>query len=457
MIAPGLVIAAPRSSSGKTTITLGLLRAFHRRGVAVRGLKCGPDYIDPAFHAAACGKPSLNLDAWAMSPDLMASLASDAAQEAELTLCEGLMGLFDGVPAEEGRSGSSADVAAATGWPVVLVIDVSGQSQSAGAVALGCTRFDPRITIAGVILNKVGSERHRYLISLAMEKAGLKILGSVPRDASAMIPERHLGLVQAEETKELDRILDHMADLVEAHIDLEAVRAAARIPTLQNPAHLHAIKPPGQRIALARALAVEPKVLLLDEPFGALDAKVRKELRRWLRRLHDELHITSIFVTHDQEEALEVADRVVLMNGGRIEQVGSPEEVWAHPASAFVYGFLGNVNRFEGRVDRGLVRIGDYTWSSPAHQGVNDRKAVAFVRPHEFEIERYSPGAEGIAVQLGRALPFGGSVRLELQRTHRDDEEFVEAELPVERFAQLALRTGETLVVRPRVAQVFVE
>ena len=212
-----------------------------------------------------------------------------------------------------------------------------------------------------------------------------------------------------------------------------------------------------QRIALARALAVEPKVLLLDEPFGALDAKVRKELRRWLRRLHDELHVTSIFVTHDQEEALEVADRVVLMNGGRIEQVGSPEEVWAHPASAFVYGFLGNVNRFEGRVDRGLVRIGDYTWSSPAHQGVNDRKAVAFVRPHEFEIERYSPGAEGIAVQLGRALPFGGSVRLELQRTHRDDEEFVEAELPVERFAQLALRTGETLVVRPRVAQVFVE
>ena len=152
-----------------------------------------------------------------------------------------------------------------------------------------------------------------------------------------------------------------------------------------------------------------------------------------------------------------MADRVVLMNGGRIEQVGSPEEVWAHPASAFVYGFLGNVNRFEGRVDRGLVRIGDYTWSSPAHQGVNDRKAVAFVRPHEFEIERYSPGAEGIAVQLGRALPFGGSVRLELQRTHRDDEEFVEAELPVERFAQLALRTGETLVVRPRVAQVFVE
>lgn len=255
MSAPGLVIAAPRSSSGKTTITLGLLRAFKRKGLAVRGLKCGPDYIDPAFHAAACGKPSLNLDAWAMSPELMASLAMDASQEAELTLCEGLMGLFDGVPAESGRSGSSADVAAATGWPVLLVIDVSGQSQSAGAVALGCATFDPRIKIAGVILNKVGSDRHHHLVGLAMEKAGLNVFGSVPRDASAIIPERHLGLVQAEETQELDRILDHMADLVEAHIDLDAVRAAALAPKFQTHASLQAIKPPGQRIALARDAA----------------------------------------------------------------------------------------------------------------------------------------------------------------------------------------------------------
>ena len=255
MMAPGLVIAAPRSSSGKTTITLGLLRAFKRKGLAVRGLKCGPDYIDPAFHAAACGQPSLNLDAWAMSPSLMASLATDTAQNAELTLCEGLMGLFDGVPAESGRSGSSADVAAATGWPVLLVIDVSGQSQSAGAVALGCATFDPRIKIAGVILNKIGSDRHRHLVGLAMEKAGLKILGSVPRDAHATIPERHLGLVQAEETAELDRILDHMADLVEAHIDLDAVRAAAKTPSMISHTSLQALKPPGQRIALARDAA----------------------------------------------------------------------------------------------------------------------------------------------------------------------------------------------------------
>ena len=158
---PGLVIAAPRSSSGKTTLTLGLLRAFARRGVRVRGLKCGPDYIDPAFHGVAACRSSLNLDAWAMEPALLGALAMEAGRGADLTLCEGLMGLFDGVPAPEGRSGSSVDIAAATGWPVLLVLDVSGQSQSAGAIVQGCASYDPRITIAGVILNKVGSERHR--------------------------------------------------------------------------------------------------------------------------------------------------------------------------------------------------------------------------------------------------------------------------------------------------------
>ena len=210
-----------------------------------------------------------------------------------------------------------------------------------------------------------------------------------------------------------------------------------------------------QRIALARALAVEPKVLLLDEPFGALDAKVRKELRRWLRRLHDELHVTSLFVTHDQEEALEVADRVVLMNTGRIEQIGTPEEVWRQPANAFVVGFLGNVNRFDGVIDAGFVHVGGYAWRTHEHAQVRDRKAVAFVRPHEFEIERYSPGAQGIVVQLSRALPFGASVRLELYGTGPEAE--IEAELPVTAYDALALRIGETLVVRPRNAQVFVQ
>jgi sulfate transport system ATP-binding protein len=162
-----------------------------------------------------------------------------------------------------------------------------------------------------------------------------------------------------------------------------------------------------QRIALARALAVEPKVLLLDEPFGALDAKVRKELRAWLRRLHDEVHVTSVFVTHDQEEAMEVSDRVVVMNEGRIEQIGSPAEVYDHPATPFVFGFLGNVNLFHGRAHDGWLHVGDTAFEVPEHRGKDSVPAVAYVRPHEVEIDRYAAGGTGIPVQLARALVVG--------------------------------------------------
>jgi len=254
-LTPGLVIAAPRSSSGKTTLTLGLLRAFARRGVRVRGLKCGPDYIDPAFHGVAAGRSSLNLDAWAMEPALLGALAVEAGREADLTLCEGLMGLFDGVPAPEGRSGSSVDVAAATGWPVLLVLDVSGQSQSAGAIVQGCVSYDPRIAIAGVILNKVGSERHRRLVADAIARTGVRVLGAIPRDGQVSLPERHLGLVQASETEGLAAILDRMADLVERHVDLDAIRAVAAPPRAIAPHGGLALPPPGQRIALARDVA----------------------------------------------------------------------------------------------------------------------------------------------------------------------------------------------------------
>lgn len=227
-----------------------------------------------------------------------------------------------------------------------------------------------------------------------------------------------------------------------------------------------------QRIALARALAVEPKVLLLDEPFGALDAKVRKELRRWLRRLHDELHVTSIFVTHDQEEALEVADRVVLMNAGNIEQVGSPQDVWDHPASPFVYGFLGDVNMFHGRAHQGEVHLEGLRLDSPEHASAQNAKAFAYVRPHDLEVERYSPGAgldatgrpRGIVVQLARAIVVGPIARLEL--IPADDnkpadnaaaESIIEAQIPAQQFKEMGLREGETLVVTPRRARVFVE
>src|SRR4051812_33164733 len=175
-----------------------------------------------------------------------------------------------------------------------------------------------------------------------------------------------------------------------------------------------------QRIALARALAVEPKVLLLDEPFGALDAKVRKELRRWLRRLHDELHVTSIFVTHDQEEALEVADQVVLMNKGGIEQIGTPDAVYNHPASPFVYGFLGNVNLFHGRVHEGVLASGDVQLEAPQHAEVRDSEAIGYVRPHDLEVERYAPGAEGIVATLRRAHAIGPLAQLDLERADNE-------------------------------------
>ena len=218
-----------------------------------------------------------------------------------------------------------------------------------------------------------------------------------------------------------------------------------------------------QRIALARALAVEPKVLLLDEPFGALDAKVRKELRRWLRRLHDDLHVTSIFVTHDQEEALEVADRVVLMNSGSVEQIGSPQEVWDHPASPFVYGFLGDVNLFHGRAHQGEMLIGGdsaVSLTSPEHQNVQDSKAFAYVRPHDIEVKRYSTGDAGIKAKLTRAIVVGPIARLEFEPIDHHDfakDTVIEAQLSSHLFAEQAYKEGETLVLTPRKARIFVE
>ncbi len=251
--APGLLIGAPRSGSGKTTITLGLQRALVKRGHAIRGLKCGPDYIDPAFHAAATGNPSANLDSFAMPDALLASIVDGTAQTCDLILAEGSMGLFDGVRAKPGHTGASADIAAFCGWPVVLVVDVSGQAQSAAAVALGCMHYDPRITIAGVILNKVASERHRRLVADGMAAIGLPVFGAMPREASLILPERHLGLVQAEETADLHARLDALAQAIESSVDLDALIAAARTTRAASAsAPHHGLPPPGQRIAIAR-------------------------------------------------------------------------------------------------------------------------------------------------------------------------------------------------------------
>src|ERR1700743_3134927 len=196
---PGLIIAAPASGSGKTTLTLALLAALRRRGRIVQPYKSGPDYIDPAFHAIAANRASFNLDSWAMPRDRFDALLT-AADDADLALAEGVMGLFDGV-ALRGAWGnaSTADIAAATGWPVVLVIDVSGQAQSAAAIALGFARYRDDVEIAGVILNKVASERHAALVRDGFARIGIEVFGAVKRDTALIMPERHLGLVQAQE------------------------------------------------------------------------------------------------------------------------------------------------------------------------------------------------------------------------------------------------------------------
>jgi cobyrinic acid a,c-diamide synthase len=252
ILARGLVIAATRSGSGKTTLTLGLMRSYRNAGLTVAGAKCGPDFIDPAFHAAATGKPSFNLDSWAMSPALLGALAVATGEACDIVLCEGVMGLFDGVAGEPGRTGSSADVAAALGWPVVLVIDASGQSQTAAAIVKGCAGFDSRVTIAGVVLNRVGSQRHRHLLTEAIEALGMPVLGAVPRDETINLPERHLGLVQAGETPGLDAALDRIGGFIDKHVDTGAILSCARASTTLACAESPALPPPAQRIAIAK-------------------------------------------------------------------------------------------------------------------------------------------------------------------------------------------------------------
>jgi sulfate/thiosulfate transport system ATP-binding protein len=209
-----------------------------------------------------------------------------------------------------------------------------------------------------------------------------------------------------------------------------------------------------QRVALARALAVEPKVLLLDEPFGALDAKVRQDLRRWLRRLHDELHVTSVFVTHDQDEALEVADRVVVMNQGRIEQIGTPNDVFHHPATEFVMHFLGEVNAFHGRVSAGTVRFGSMELPFPQERQQIAGDARVFVRPHDVTIDTKTNGLPALEAEVVRVHSAGPVVRVELTTSAGQR---LTSEISQERFATMDLAAGSRVYVRPRHIRVFAD
>lgn len=253
MTTPGLILSAPASGAGKTVLTLAITRALQKRGLRVALAKSGPDYIDTAFHAAVTRRPAINLDAWAMPAAMIRALAADAGRDADIVLCEGAMGLFDGVLVD-GRAdvGSTADLAALLGWPVVLALDVRGQGASAAALVRGFAGHRSDVHIAGVIGNHVASERHGALVRAALaELPGPPLLGLVARDARLTLPERHLGLVQAGEHPALQAFLDAAAARIEDAIDLDALVALAR------PARIRAgvaslLPPPGQRVAIAR-------------------------------------------------------------------------------------------------------------------------------------------------------------------------------------------------------------
>ncbi len=265
----GFVIGAPRSGSGKTTLTLALLAAARRRGINIRAAKSGPDYIDPAFHEAATRRPSFNLDSWAMAPEQLGTVSQYAAGTAELLVIESSMGLFDGVAGPPGRTGAGADLAAGLSLPVLLILDVSGHSQTAAAVARGFIGHAPGVHIAGVVLNRVASERHREGVAAAMAAAGIRILGAIPREQAISLPERHLGLVQALEHPDLPQLLERLADLAEKYLDLPAIFALGQSLAPGAAGDTPVLRPPGQRIAMAR-----------DDAFSFIYAHVLEGWRR---------------------------------------------------------------------------------------------------------------------------------------------------------------------------------
>ncbi|MGF1639792.1 MAG: cobyrinate a,c-diamide synthase [Rhodospirillales bacterium] len=271
----GVIVAAPASGSGKTVFTLGLVRHLARSGVAVASAKTGPDYIDPAFHSAASGRPCLNLDPWAMRPSTLVSAALQLAASAEIVVCEGVMGLFDGATASEG---STADLAMLTGWPVMLVVDAHAQAASAAAVVGGFAHHRPGLGIAGVVFNRVGSDRHGAILreACALSLPRIPVLGCLPRTDGLVLPERHLGLVQAIEHPGLDAFLDHAADLVAEHVDLAGLRAVAgRAPSAPASATAARPLPPlGQRIAVADDPAFAFRYPLVIDGWRAAGAEI---------------------------------------------------------------------------------------------------------------------------------------------------------------------------------------
>ena len=270
----GLIVAAPASGSGKTILTLGLIRALVGGGRQVGTAKAGPDYIDPAFHAAAGGGGCVNLDPWAMPAELLAAAASRLLDVSDIVVCEGVMGLFDGATAS---AGSTADLAAASGWPVILVVDVRAQAASAAALIAGFVRHRADVRIVGIVLNRVGGDAHAAVIreACAASVPEAPVLGALPWSDDLTLPERHLGLVQAVEHPDLHRFLDRAAALVSAHVDVPAVAALAR-PWCGPAATAAAppLPPLGQRIAVADDVAFAFRYALVLDGWRAAGAEV---------------------------------------------------------------------------------------------------------------------------------------------------------------------------------------
>ena len=424
MSAHGLIIAAPHSGAGKTTVTLAVLAALMRRGVAVRAAKAGPDYIDPAFHAAAAGAPSVNLDSWAMTVPLLDTMTAQAADGADIFVIEGVMGLFDGANTAPGRRGATADLAAHFDLPVVLVLDVSRQAQSAAAVVRGFATHDPAVRIAGVILNRVASERHSVSVGSAIATLDIPVLGAVPRAAELTLPERHLGLVQAGEHPDLTALMARLAAMAERHLDLDAIVASAVLLTITPTDHRATpVPPPGQRIALAHDQAfsfVYPHLLAAWRkagaeiiPFSPLadEAPPERADSCWLPGGYPELHADTLAASRRFSEGLRhfAETRPVHGECGGYMVLGASIEDAAGKRHAMT-GLLGHTTSFAKR----KLHLGYRTAQLLSDSVLGQRGAT--LRGHEFHYASLTstgndaPFAE-LADAEGRALGNAGGQR----------------------------------------------
>ena len=378
----GVIIAAPGSASGKTTLTLALLRALRDAGVSVASAKVGPDYIDPAYHAAASGRTCHNLDTWSMSDGTLSALITNLQRDASAILVEGVMGLFDGAP--DGR-GSAADLSRRTGWPVVLVVDASGMAASVAALVHGFTTYDPGVEVVGIIFNRTGSARHGALLRRAMQPAGVPVFGCVTRSECLELPDRHLGLVQAREHPDLEGFLARAAERIGREVDIDALLAAARPARIEPAKDGHGLPVLGRRIAVAR-----------DDAFAFCYPYV---LDAW-RRAGCEL---SFFSPLDDEPPREDADAVYLPGG-------YPELHGARLAGAG--RFLAALRR---RAERGAVVYGECGGYMVLGErlvdgdGVSHRMAGLLPVETSFESPRLSLGYREVALAGDGALGRNGT------------------------------------------------